>query len=173
MHRRTARRLNMAGMYKPNKAGLLYVQNLLTLTCYNGLLPMPQQLPQHAIEIALQHHQAGRLAEAEAIYRHILRDRPDDPVALHLLGVVALQVGRHEAAVELIRRAIVIKSDEAPFYSNLGEALRLLGRLDEAADVLERAIALKSDYADAHNNLASVHKEQGDLERAAQGECRC
>src|SRR5437867_1473861 len=51
-------------------------------------------IPQ-AFEVARAHHQSGRLAEAEAIYRQILAVEPRHADALHLLGVIAHQVGRN------------------------------------------------------------------------------
>ena len=57
------------------------------------------------IEQALEHHQAGRLQQAEVIYHQILTQEPNHQDALHLLGLIALQAGRHEVAVELIERA--------------------------------------------------------------------
>jgi len=54
----------------------------------------------------LAHHQAGRLAQAETLYRETLALEPDHADALHLLGVLASQIGRHDVAVELIDRAI-------------------------------------------------------------------
>ena len=67
----------------------------------------PMQVDQ-AMQTALGHHQAGRLAEAEAIYRQVLAQFPDHADALHLLGVLACQAGRPDAAIELIGRAIAI-----------------------------------------------------------------
>lgn len=61
------------------------------------------------IQIAQQHHQAGRLAEAEKIYRQVLAQEPNHAQALNLLGLLAGQVGRADAALELIRRAIQIE----------------------------------------------------------------
>ncbi len=61
---------------------------------------------QNTFDLALQHHQAGRLADAEALYRQILSEQPNDLDALHLLGVIAYQTGRNDVAVDLIRRAI-------------------------------------------------------------------
>ena len=53
---------------------------------------------------ALRHHQAGRLAEAEGYYRKILAIDQNHVDSLHLLGVIAHQVGRHDMAVDLIAR---------------------------------------------------------------------
>jgi Flp pilus assembly protein TadD len=55
---------------------------------------------------ALRHHQAGLLNEAERLYRQILQVDPGHAHALHLLGVLALRVGRNDIAVDLIVKAI-------------------------------------------------------------------
>src|SRR5665811_1873097 len=57
-----------------------------------------------AIQTALKHHQAGRLPQAEAIYRQILQAAPNHPDALHLLGVLAHQTENDGMAVELISK---------------------------------------------------------------------
>ena len=69
----------------------------------------------HAVHIAeaIAHHQAGRLAEAEALYRKVLATTPDHPSALHMLGVLAAQVGRNDVAVELISKAPGVKVQSA------------------------------------------------------------
>ena len=61
---------------------------------------------QQAIDLAVQHHNSGDLSKAESIYRQILEAHPDQPQALHLLGVIAHQRGDHEQAVELIEQAL-------------------------------------------------------------------
>ena len=47
---------------------------------------------------AIRHHQDGRVKEAEALYRQVLAEQPDNPEALHLLGVLLLQRGEARAA---------------------------------------------------------------------------
>ena len=69
---------------------------------------------------------SGRAAASlkrEAIYRRVLAHQPDHPDALHLLGVVALQTGRSDTAIELIGRAISINAGVAEYHQNLGIAL--------------------------------------------------
>ena len=66
---------------------------------------------QQAFDLAVQHHQAGRFAQAEALYRQILAHQPNHADGLHLLGVIAAQNGRHDAAVDLFRKAIAITPD--------------------------------------------------------------
>ena len=100
---------------------------------------MPEQQQtltiQQAIDLALQHHTAGRLSDAESIYNQILQSDPDQPVALHLLGVIAHQVGNNDIAVDLITKALAIKPDFAEAHSNLGLTLQDLGKLDGLARV--------------------------------------
>src|SRR5262245_47226841 len=73
-----------------------------------------------ALQSALAHHGAGRLAEADAIYQQILGANPDHAEALHLSGVISHQRGNYEAAVSLINRAISLDSTEPRYFSNLG-----------------------------------------------------
>ena len=85
-----------------------------------------------AIASAVEHHQAGRLQAAEQIYRQILAVDPNQPDAIHLLGVMAHQLGKPALAVEYIGRAITLKGTDGVFHNNLGNACLDLGRLDEA-----------------------------------------
>jgi len=121
---------------------------------------------QQAFEVALQHHQSGRLVEAEALYRQILTVDPRHADALHYLGVIAHQVGQNDAAVGLIRQAIALAPGVPETHSNIGECYRALGQLDEAIATYRQAIALKPNYPDAHNNLGNALREKGQLDEA-------
>ena len=79
-----------------------------------------------ALDLAIQHHTAGRLSEAESIYQQILENTPNHPVALHLLGVIAHQVGKNTIAVDLITKALASKPDYSEAHSNLGNLFREL-----------------------------------------------
>ena len=127
---------------------------------------MAQLTIQQALETAFQHHQAGRLHEAEQLYRQILAQRPEQVDALHLLGIIAHQVGRHDTAVELIRRALARRPDFAEAHNNLGNALRETGQLDGAIAAYHQALACQPGYADAHNNLGNALQAKGHLDDA-------
>ena len=114
----------------------------------------------------VQLHQAGRLVDAERIYRQVLATAPTHPDALHLLGALAGQTGHTEAAVELIRRAIAARPDFAEAHYNLGIELTSLDRADEAIESYRRAVALRPDYADAHFNLGRALKSVGRLDES-------
>ena len=119
-----------------------------------------------ALQLALQHHQAGRLGEAENFYRQILAVQPQHADALHLLGVIAHQVGQHGSALDLIRRAIALVPNQPVWHSNLGEAFRALGQFDEAIAAYRRALALQPDYAEFHSNLGNALRDKGWLVEA-------
>ena len=121
---------------------------------------------QQAIDRAIKHHSSGDLAEAESIYRQILQTDPNQPVALHLLGVVFHQGGQNELAVEHLSKALTIKPDYAEAHSNLGLALQELGRLEEAIASYHKAIDIKPDYAEAYNNLGNTLLEMEQFEEA-------
>jgi Flp pilus assembly protein TadD len=106
-----------------------------------------------AISVALAHHRAGRLGEAEKIYRQVLVRQPSHPDALQLLGVCYGQSGQPEKAVALISRALAIRPDVAEFHGNLGEFLRALGRIPESIASFERAIALNGSDPVIRNNF--------------------
>lgn len=122
-------------------------------------------IPQ-AFALAIQHHQAGRLAESEALYRQILAVEPRHGDALHLLGVLARQVGRSDAAVDLIRQALQWIPEFAEAHNNLGMALFDLGQIEEAAAAYRRAIEIDPAHPKAHNNLAAALRRQGRLDEA-------
>lgn len=119
-----------------------------------------------AIKLALRHHHAGELAQAETIYRQILQVEPSHPDALQLLGVVANQAGQPEIAIELIGRSIQLYPQNPYAYNNIGEAYRALNRLDEAIHAYRQALALLPEFPEAHNNLGNAFKSMGQRRQA-------
>jgi tetratricopeptide (TPR) repeat protein len=113
------------------------------------------------VEEGLNHHRAGRLAQAVAAYEQVLALQPDQPDALHYLGVIASQQGDQQKSVDLITRAISRNPTAPKYHNNLGVALRELGRLEEARKSFERAVELNPDFHDARNNLATVLDRMG------------
>jgi len=127
---------------------------------------MPPVTVAQAFELALQHHQAGRLAEAENLYRQILAAEPRNADALHLLGVVAAQVGKHDVAVDFMTKAIALTSNFPEAYYNFGKVLFESGRAGEAIAAYRQAIVLQPNYAEANANLGYALRDQGQLDEA-------
>jgi predicted O-linked N-acetylglucosamine transferase (SPINDLY family) len=121
---------------------------------------------EQAMSVAVAHHQSGRLAEAEIIYRRVLAQNPSHPGALHLLGMVALQAGQVEQAAELIRRAIQVSPEFAEAHGTLGVVLKRQGKLPDAVASFRRAIELNPGNADVFNNMGNALDELGELDEA-------
>lgn len=119
-----------------------------------------------AIQMAVQHQQAGRYANAENIYRQVLQADPNQPDALHLLGLLAHQTGHHGEAIELIGKALVLEPAMPAFHCNIALAYQSLGNLDAAIAHFGKAIELKPDHALAYNNLGNIHKSLNNREQA-------
>ncbi|MBT5415959.1 MAG: tetratricopeptide repeat protein [Rhodospirillaceae bacterium] len=120
-----------------------------------------------ALNQALDHHRAGRLAEAEALYRNILATRADHPDATHLLGVIRYQQGRHGEAVPLIEKAIALNPKSAAYHKNLGSAYQGLGRTEDAIRHHKEALRLDARYHEAHHGLAECHRSRDEHAQAA------
>jgi len=116
---------------------------------------------------ALRHHKAGNLSEAEKIYGQILAADPTHVDALHHLGVIATQLGKHESAIEYIRQAIAQIAGVAAFHYNLGCAYQAGNKRDEAIAAYQEAVRLKPKYIEAHHNLGVALQESGKVDQAA------
>ncbi len=110
------------------------------------------------LRAGLEHHQAGRLAEAETYYLRVLAADPRHADALYLLGVVAHgltdQIDREVGSAHLpcYDRALALKPDYVEAWNNRGCALQAMKRLDQALASFGQALALKPDYAEAFFN---------------------
>jgi len=142
-------------------------QQKLAKKAGNGVRNVPAPAVQQAIDLAVQHHSAGQLSEAEAIYQQILIVAPEHPVALRLLGTVAHQMGKNDIAVDLMMKAIAINPGDVDAHCNLGVILHELGKFDEAVARYHKALAIQSNFAVAHYNLGNAFKELGRLDEAA------
>jgi protein O-GlcNAc transferase len=114
---------------------------------------------------ALDHHRAGHLVEASALYHEILQATPDHTDVLYLLAVIAHQTSQPAQAVELIRRSLVIAPDEARCHNLLGLNLVALGMTGEAEVSFQKAIALDAS-PDFYANLGVLWKQQGRFDDA-------
>ncbi len=124
----------------------------------------------HAIEAYFQSgvrlHGAGRLQEAESVYRQVLAAVPDHADSLHMLGVLASQCGQPQAALGCIDQAIALRPSAALFHVNRAGALLALGQLDAAQGACQEAIRLKRNCAEAYQVLGHVLSDMGRPEEA-------
>ena len=101
----------------------------------------PQTLPLDvALQQAIAHHQAGRLQDAEPLYRAILQAQPRHAEANHNLGMIACQVGQHVAGLPYLQAALSIKPNHGQFSVSYAEALLATGRVGDARQVMQSAL---------------------------------
>ena len=120
------------------------------------------------VALAEQKRAAGLPGEAESLCRQVLQSFPQNAPALHLLGIIAHEVGNAPAAIELLQRATAAKDDIALYHGNLGEMLRLSGRPKEAVAAGRRAIELEPNHPQALNNLGIAYFDAEDYHSAEQ-----
>lgn len=142
--------------------------------------PLP---PGFTLEQAIAQHQAGRLQEAEQIYRAILQAQPAHPDANHNLGVLAAQSGQYAASLPYLKEALAIDPLHEQYALSYAEALLANGQAGEALSILRAAIQRGLDTpatqallqraeaatrnetgsAEAHFNLGVALKARGQL----------
>jgi tetratricopeptide (TPR) repeat protein len=108
----------------------------------------------------------GDYAQAERIYREILRHDPDNADVWCALGVVCRAGGAVGEAVDCQRRALQLRPDFLEALNNLGNALLSRGSFAEAMDAYQRALRLRPDYPEALNNLGAAQRQLGRLDEA-------
>jgi protein O-GlcNAc transferase len=111
-----------------------------------------------ALQRAVELHQRGDLTAAARAYRAILKQLPDSPEALHLLGVIEGQNGHFEASFKLIERSLRLNPHQPHAHVNRAKALLSLNRPEQALESLEQALMCGPSLpADLHQP-AMVHR---------------
>jgi tetratricopeptide (TPR) repeat protein len=102
---------------------------------------------------ALRLHESGNIQAAVERYQRVLLQAPENPIALHFLGLAHYQSGQPSAGLEAMWRSLVLTPNEPEFYSNYSAAAWMAGRYDEGRWAAERALALNEQHPGAYNNL--------------------
>lgn len=118
------------------------------------------------LTLANEHYQAGRLPDADRVYRQVLKQNPRSQPALSWLALIADQQGRLADSIAFYEQLLAVNPESAEVHSNFGAVLCRAGRVPEAIAQQQQALALKPDSADSHYNLGVVLFEAGQLEAA-------
>lgn len=113
---------------------------------------------------ALHCYQAGWLSAAEEICDRLLEMSPRQADALHLSGLIALQMGKHDKAVARIGRAVKEDPDNRMFHNNLGLAFEKHRQLNEAISCYRKAVGLDPNSFEAYTNMSNELKARGNFE---------
>lgn len=111
---------------------------------------------EQAINIALSHHNAGRLSEASSIYEQILLVQPENASVLFLLGRLRNSLGKHDEAVALLQKAAAHNPNTDGVFLHLGDALKASGRFQEALASYQQAVFRNPDNMQAVTRLIAA-----------------
>ena len=121
---------------------------------------------EQALQRAVEAHKAGKLQDAEALYRAILRAQPKHPDANHNLGVLAVSLNKTEAAIPLFKIALEANPNQGQFWLSYVDALIKTNQLETAKSVLEQGkkLGLAGEVVDAleaqlTTNLQTLNSE--------------
>jgi tetratricopeptide (TPR) repeat protein len=131
-----------------------------------NLKAVPAPHLQDVFQKGLALHQRGQIAQAQSLYRQILKFNENHFDSLHLLGLTHIQNNEHKTGVEYLRRALKIRSDFPEAYYNLGNALLTLRHPDEALLNFEKAIQLNPKDAQYHFERGNALQELNRLDEA-------
>lgn len=121
--------------------------------------------PTDPLQVAIAHHRRGELDAAQALYAELLRVDPRRADALNFMGVLMVQRGERERALELLKKASTIAPREPGVWNNLGNALLSLGKLPEAEKAFRRSLALV-ESAEALTNIARIQRRRQEWARS-------
>jgi predicted O-linked N-acetylglucosamine transferase (SPINDLY family) len=124
-----------------------------------------------AFSSAVQFHGAGKLAEAEPLYRAAIAQSSNLTSAKYLLALAIFQLRNDPEAIDLIRAAIASNPGEFEYHCNLGVMLAANERFDDALAAYQKALELNPASGEAYNNLANALLHLGRIEEAANA-CR-
>lgn len=107
------------------------------------LLPrIGSSMAEEWLDIGLQHHVAGRFAEAEQAYFKGLRIDPNNGPITANHGVMAAQQGQFLAAIQRLERSLLFDDKNSTTWYNYSLALLEVERPDEALKAINRSINL-------------------------------
>jgi tetratricopeptide (TPR) repeat protein len=121
------------------------------------------------LQAAAAYFRNGAHADAEIVCAQILAREPQQPFALHLLSMIALQRGDASTAAELIEKAIATHPGEARFHLCHGNALLAAGKPEAAIAAYDKALALAPALARAAFKRAQALQAMGQGDAAAAG----
>lgn len=119
-----------------------------------------------ALAMAIAHHHAGHLAEAETLYRAVLAASAPSPAASYGFGLLCSAQGKTHEAIAAYRDAIAFDPGFVEAHINLGSAILACGQHEDAAALFRKAISLSPANAMAHGNLGKALQDLGRMDEA-------
>jgi predicted TPR repeat methyltransferase len=126
----------------------------------------PLSAAEQGLREAIAKHRAGDHAAAESGYRKHLKEFPNDPSALHFLGLLRTHQGRNEEAVKLIVAALEIDPEYVDAWSNLSVAYYKERDLERSEFCARKAIEISPQFVNAWANLGMTLRARNAYEEA-------
>jgi len=110
----------------------------------------------------------GRIEEAEKLLRETLAQDPDNPRALRMLGMIALEANRFKAARRMLEKAVELDPEFVMGWNDLANFHMKQDRYDKALELVEKAIGLDPGMAHSYvmrgNILSKAQRHEEALE---------
>jgi len=110
------------------------------------------QLLDHAVGL----HSSGQVDQAAQIYRDVLAQDPQQPTALHYLGIVLYQQGQTQEGVAQIQLSCTLQPENAGWYNDLGNVLFALQQYEPAVQAYVDSLQINPDEHEVWNNLGAA-----------------
>lgn len=111
-------------------------------------------------------HKAGKIASARRRYREVLKIDPDEPDALHFLGILAHQDNRNSEAIGYFERAINARKNFPAALQNLSKVLLIEESWEEALKIANNVLEADPNAHHALRTTAHAYQELHQFEKA-------
>ncbi|MEK0187483.1 tetratricopeptide repeat protein, partial [Microcoleus anatoxicus] len=128
--------------------------------------PVSKLSAEDSLKIAWEYHQAGRLLEAESLYRQVVALYPESANVLCLLGIAVRQQGKMAESIAFYEQAIAQQPDFVEAHLNKAHVLLDLGEHQRAIASYEQVLQIAPHTALAHKNIGWLKQQQGDTNAA-------
>jgi tetratricopeptide (TPR) repeat protein len=113
------------------------------------------------LDAGLKCYQLGDLDAAEKHFRQLVSRDSGNVHGLNLLGMVCVNTGRQEEAVQLITQALKLKPADAQAHGNLGLAYQRMENLELAERHFRKSIEIDANRPAMWNSLGNVLRDKG------------
>jgi len=141
-----------------------FLQALVFLLLLSPLPAARAQIPSSVYQQAATALEQGNFSAAEQLLRPALREHPDDPHALGLMGVVLDAQKRYDEAEGFYERALKLDPHFTPLLNNLGNHYLEKGDIGRAEEAYLKVVSIDPSHPNANLHLAqmSVAAKKGD-----------
>ena len=138
------------------------------ITAYQEAISRDPEYKPALFGLAVTYKELGRIADAEAGYRHILELDPRDNRANFSLARIHADRTEFREALDILSGAVDVGSEQAGLHNLMAECYLGLKELDPAEAEVRRTLELNPEFPTAYFNLALIYEERGDPRAAVE-----